>query len=350
MKIKKWKTSLLKKQPTESLKKSKFFTNDSNAYLQVEIVDTNILIHSATFTLFNKDDKSVISQSGFYEKRIASFYLTPEIIEHFGDWKFQVIFHGDKDYVSDLISFSVEPYLLDEHPLKLIVIDNWKVYKKQVNDLIDSIELEQLDLRAYVSQVEKMEGKQGIQGIQGIQGEKGDKGDKGDKGGKGDKGDKGEQGEQGLRGLRGYTGDTGATGDKGDTGDRGLQGFKGDKGDKGDSGIYSSGSKNNGEWIKFKNGVMMAWYGSPTIDHNVNTLWEGVYISPTIRWYYPEKFISPPQVFGELSNYSTGGWLLRSGGIDFRKSTTVSGDFRIVSMISKVITGGIDFFAIGRWY
>lgn len=111
--------------------------------------------------------------------------------------------------------------------------------------------------------------------------------------------------------------------------------------------VVESGSNNNGNWVKLYDGTMIAWYGSLTKDHKINTAWGSVYYGPTESWTYPIKFSSSPRVFAEYNKFQGDAWVIPGGG---NKTATNSGGYYLLRPTSASVQGNIDYLAIGRWY
>lgn len=109
--------------------------------------------------------------------------------------------------------------------------------------------------------------------------------------------------------------------------------------------IIDSGSNSNGDWVKFADGTMIAWYGSTTKRRDITTGWGELYYSSTEYWTYPISFKESPRVFAEYNGYSGDAWVIPSTG----KSRTRSQDFYLLRPSSYTVNGNIDYMAIGRW-
>lgn len=62
-KIKQWSVSVLGNKPYRSVKNMDFYTSDTDANLVIELTDAGLNPDTATVTISNKDDGSLVSES-----------------------------------------------------------------------------------------------------------------------------------------------------------------------------------------------------------------------------------------------------------------------------------------------
>lgn len=413
MKVKKWHVSVLSDNPIKQIKDSHFTTADNDTVIRLYLTDLKLEIDDVTFTLFNKDDESLISKKGDWKNRRASFYLEPEIIQHKGKWIFQVIFHGQKDYVSRPITFTVDEYLLDNHPPKLEVIENWDKLVNQaeylINDLEDikdeSVNLI-TDLKGYNKEGELLISRL----LEAVREENKRKDNEMDRITKEETRVYNEatrqsnelirESEESERSTNESNRITNENSRQSNEEDRLLEEEARKSSESLRNDIESSrvsnentrianensrksaennrvsaenirqstlgprmsavenlvaglnswevetGSNTRGEWIKFYDGIMIAWYGSTTKEYNVTTAWGSLYYSGYESWTYPVPFVQSPRVIAEYNKFQGDAWAIRGGE---RKTNTNSGQFYLVRPASGTVTGNIDYIAIGRW-
>lgn len=110
--------------------------------------------------------------------------------------------------------------------------------------------------------------------------------------------------------------------------------------------IYESGSNNNGNWIKYTNGILIQW-GKQQFGVNFGDFW-GYKGSNIMRIQYPIKFIENTSCCVTLAA-STECWLLT----DYEEGTTVqSQQFRAIrpnGLGDGNATIILNYQAIGRW-
>lgn len=420
MKIKKWHVSVLSDNPIKQIKDAHFTTADNDSVIRLYLTDLKLEIDEVTFTLFNKDDESLISKKGDWQNKIASFYLAPEIIQHKGKWIFQVIFHGEKDYVSRPIPFTVEEYLLDNHPPKLEVIENWDKLVSQAEYLINDLEGVKdesgeliTELKGYNNEAELLISRL----FEAVQEENKRKDNELDRITKEetrvyDEASRKsnelireskelerstneldritnestrqsneesrlleEESRKSSETLRNDI-ETGRVSNENtrianensrksaesnrvsaenarvsaETTRQNTLGPRMSSVENLVAGLNSweveTGSNSRGDWIKFYDGVMIAWYGSSTKDYDVITAWGSLYYSDFESWEYPVPFIVSPRVIAEYNKFQGDAWVIRGGD---RKTATNSGQFYLLRPASGTVKGNIDFIAIGRW-
>lgn len=427
MKIKKWHVSVLSDNPIKQIKDAHFTTADNDSVIRLYLTDLKLEIDEVTFTLFNKDDESLISKKGDWQNKIASFYLAPEIIQHKGKWIFQVIFHGEKDYVSRPIPFTVEEYLLDNHPPKLEVIENWDKLVSQAEYLINDLEGVKdesgeliTELKGYNNEGELLISRL----LEAVREENKRKDNEMNRITKEETRVYNETTRQSNELIRESKESERSTNEsnriinensrQSNEEDRLLEEEARKSSESLRNDIESSrisnentrianenerksnensrksaesnrvsaenarvsaentrqrtlgprmssvenlvaglnswevetGSNSRGDWIKFYDGVMIAWYGSTTKDYDVTTAWGSLYYSGYESWTYPVPFIQSPRVIAEYNKFQGDAWVIRGGE---RKTNTNSGQFYLVRPASGTVSGNIDYIAIGRW-
>lgn len=108
-----------------------------------------------------------------------------------------------------------------------------------------------------------------------------------------------------------------------------------------------TGKNSNGEWIKFTEGIMIAWHSSPSKSYAITSAWSGLYYSATEYWTFPIAFVGLPKVFPQYNKDGSGdAWLIVGGN---NVTTSRSGGYYLLRPTSASVSGNIDYFAIGRW-
>lgn len=152
-KIKQWSVSVLGNKPYRQVKDTDFYTSDTDANLAIELTDAGLNPDTATVTISNKDDGSVVSEPYPVENNKLTFPMYTEerdAIAHAGAWEVQIIYAFEgKDYTSAVMSFRVGGALLDKSEPRLEVIDSWTTLKKQA----------ELMLRDYKQDISDMHGR-----------------------------------------------------------------------------------------------------------------------------------------------------------------------------------------------
>lgn len=111
-----------------------------------------------------------------------------------------------------------------------------------------------------------------------------------------------------------------------------------------------SGSNSNGSWIKFDDGTMIC-RGKITISGAVETAWGSLYyLEDKVARYYPQSFISPPEIQTSIDNTTPGGFII--GMIGYERQVT-NDYFKGVTIIRPTTRANddykVNYMAIGRW-
>lgn len=105
--------------------------------------------------------------------------------------------------------------------------------------------------------------------------------------------------------------------------------------------IIESGSNENGDWIKFSDGVMLC-YGTISITSPIDIEAGAVYRGPSERKYFPQTFIQSPVVS-----------ITADAPINFVYTANKRNDYFDVYPMSfgtrEADNRHLDYMAIGRW-
>lgn len=129
-------------RPTEN---DEFFTTDTEAFLIFNLLDEDFHPTSATITLHNRTDGSVVNEDVDVIDGVIEYEMRHEVIEHAGVWQAQLVYEQDKDgvpekYTSKVVSFGVSGHLLDTKEPALVVIENWNNFVLSAESLIEDWE------------------------------------------------------------------------------------------------------------------------------------------------------------------------------------------------------------------
>ena len=176
---------------------------------------------------------------------------------------------------------------------------------------------------------------------------------KGAKGDKGTKGDKGEQGIQGIQGVQGEKGDKGDTGEGVPTGGTTGQVLKKKSNTNYDTewsdestGI-TSGSNDNGNWIKYADGTMICYINKLMSDFTYNNLT----IVYSADCTFPANFIEIPCVIATAHAPVSYDVTVKASSIE---KSSVNVKYYAFNPTSKAYesdctNGSINIVAIGKW-
>lgn len=114
-------------QATEN---DEFYTTDTEAFLIFNLLDEDFNPTSATITLHNRTDGSVVNEDVDVIDGTIAYEMREEVIEHAGGWQAQLVYEQDKGgvpekYTSKVVGFNVAGHLLDTKEPTLVVIENW---------------------------------------------------------------------------------------------------------------------------------------------------------------------------------------------------------------------------------
>lgn len=106
----------------------------------------------------------------------------------------------------------------------------------------------------------------------------------------------------------------------------------------------TSGSNENGSWVKYPDGTMIC-YMSVTAEVTFNNVWYAEYSGTMDLGYFPQRFVEVPNV--QLSNHST-------SAVTFQNYVLLPteahpGSALLTRPISDTTDVTIDIMAIGKW-
>lgn len=158
MKEKIYSISVLSKKHVKLNKNVEFYTTDTDAWLGFKLTDPGFNPEEVTITLFNNKDGSVVSESVEMIGNRVNYHMRPEIIEHAGSWRLQLIFEDDKEfYTSGIISFNVHGHIMDNEEPALKIINNWNTFMRQAKKFMEGIDDQLYDLPTYQKRIEDLE-------------------------------------------------------------------------------------------------------------------------------------------------------------------------------------------------
>ena len=114
-------------QATEN---DEFYTTDTEAFLIFNLLDRDFHPTSATITLHNRTDGSVVNEDVDVIDGAIAYEMREEVIEHAGGWQAQLVYELDKGgvpekYTSKVVGFNVAGHLLGTKEPALVAIKNW---------------------------------------------------------------------------------------------------------------------------------------------------------------------------------------------------------------------------------
>ena len=129
-------------RPTEN---DEFYTTDTEAFLIFNLLDEDFHPTSATITLHNRTDGSVVNEDVDVIDGTITYEMRHEVIEHAGAWQAQLVYEQDKGgvaekYTSKVVGFNVAGHLLDTKEPALVVIENWNNFVLSAESLIEDWE------------------------------------------------------------------------------------------------------------------------------------------------------------------------------------------------------------------
>lgn len=147
MKEKRYSISVLGNKEVTQENNTKFYTTDTDAWIKFHVADLGFSPETATITLINLDDKSVVSEYVEMEDGTVDYHIRSEIIEHGGRWQAQLIFNENKNgYTSGIINFNVHGHIMNDEEPSLEIIENWNVFMRQAEDFLAQYDLRITDL------------------------------------------------------------------------------------------------------------------------------------------------------------------------------------------------------------
>ena len=128
-------------QATEN---DEFFTTDTEAFLIFNLLDSSFHPTSATITLHNRTDDSVVNEDVDVIDGTIAYEMRQEVIKHAGHWQAQLVYEQDKDgvpekYTSKVVKFNVSGHLLDNKEPSLFLIENWSNFMLTTEETLDDI-------------------------------------------------------------------------------------------------------------------------------------------------------------------------------------------------------------------
>ena len=129
-----------------------------------------------------------------------------------------------------------------------------------------------------------------------------------------------------------------------------ISGLAAHKAETAEKHMHSSGSGEDGSWIRFDDGTQICW-------HNISsgvgsTLSDALFISPIAEWNYPASFVSTPVLMVSVAR------LINSGANPISASRPSSADIGLSSVnnirvwytkASETVESSVHCIAIGRW-
>lgn len=208
MKIKRWDVSVLESKKIVERHDADFFTTDTNAWVEIQLVDEGITPSSATIVAYNQLDESLVEEDYPVENNLIKFPLYTEgrnLIEHCGGWLITAIFtYEGKRYTTRGIGVYVNSSPGDGVPAKLEIVESWSRIKNEVESMKAA---EELRKELYYEVKYKLESGQlkGEPGDDGVDGKDGYTPIKGIDYFDGEDGVDGRNGIDGVDGEDGYT-------------------------------------------------------------------------------------------------------------------------------------------------
>ena len=144
MKRKKWNMTIVDNPNTATMSESdEFYTTDTEAFLVFELKDKNLNPTSATITLHNRTDGSVVNEDIPVANGVIEYEMRHEVIKHAGTWQVQLVYEQDKDgvpekYTSKVVGFIVSGHLLDNKEPPLFLIENWNNFLLSAESLLEN--------------------------------------------------------------------------------------------------------------------------------------------------------------------------------------------------------------------
>ena len=120
-----------------------FYTTDTEAFLIFRLTDEDFNPATATLTLVNTSDKSVISETVPVIDKEIEWEMTEEAIVHSGNWQAQLVYTQEKagkaeHYTSQVVQFDVQSHLMTGRQPALVAIEDWNTFMATAQDLLDS--------------------------------------------------------------------------------------------------------------------------------------------------------------------------------------------------------------------
>ena len=124
-----------------------FYTTDTEAFLIFRSTDADFNPTTATLTLANTSDKSVINEIVPVIDKVIEWEMPKEVIAHFGNWQAQLVYVQEKDgkderYTSQVVRFDVQNHLMAGRQPTLVAIEDWNTFMATARDLLAQIEEE----------------------------------------------------------------------------------------------------------------------------------------------------------------------------------------------------------------
>ena len=124
-----------------------FYTTDTEAFLIFRLTDEDFNPATATLTLVNTSDKSVISESVPVIDKEIEWEMFEDAIAHSGNWQAQLVYTQEKDgkaehYTSQVVQFDIQSHLLTGRQPSLVAIEDWNTFMSTAQDLLAQLEEE----------------------------------------------------------------------------------------------------------------------------------------------------------------------------------------------------------------
>ena len=122
-----------------------FYTTDTEAFLIFRLTDEGFNPTTATLTLVNTSDKSVISETVPVIDKEIEWEMFEEAIAHSGNWQAQLVYTQEKDgkaehYTSQVVQFDVQSHLLTGRQPSLVAIEDWNAFMATAQELLNQLE------------------------------------------------------------------------------------------------------------------------------------------------------------------------------------------------------------------
>ena len=110
-----------------------FYTTDTEAFLVFQLMDADFNPTTATLTLVNASDNSVINETVPVIDKEIKWEMTEEAIAHFGNWQAQLVYMQEKagkveHYTSPVVQFDVRSHLMTGRQPTLGAIEDWNTF------------------------------------------------------------------------------------------------------------------------------------------------------------------------------------------------------------------------------
>lgn len=139
MKIKRWDVSVLESKKVDQRHDADFFTTDTDAWVELNLVDSAIQPTTATVIAYNQEDHSLVEEVISVVDNLISFPLyngDRSLIEHYGGWVIRAIFNYDgKKYTTRDVGVYVNSTEFDNIPSRLEIVENWNKIELEFEEM-----------------------------------------------------------------------------------------------------------------------------------------------------------------------------------------------------------------------